>query len=144
MAEVPYRSAPQMVQDVASGVLQVIASSIAVTNAVTQAGKLRRLALTSGRRFPGMDLPIIAETLPGFVIDGFFAVVAPTGTPAEIVQRVNRETEEFLKGEAIRARLLTFGLATEGAGTPESTAQYIREEQDRWRKLAVELDILPQ
>ena len=60
------------------------------------------------------------------------------------MQRVNRETEEFLKGEAIRARLLTFGLATEGAGTPESTGQYIREEQDRWRKLAMELDIQPQ
>ena len=145
LTEVPYRSAAQMTQDVASGVNQVMVSSIAASNAVVQAGKVRRLAVTSAKRFPGLpDLPSVSETISGVVMNGWFAVVAPANTPAEIVARFNRETGEFLKGEEIRKRLLSFGLATEGAGTPDSTGQFIRREQDEWRTLAKELDIQPQ
>ena len=90
LIEVPYRSAAQMTQDVASGVNQVMISSIAAANAVVQAGKVRRLAITSGKRFPGLpDLPSLSETVPGVVMNGFFAIVAPAGTPAEIVARLN-------------------------------------------------------
>lgn len=145
LAEVPYRSAAQMAQDGASGVTQVLVSSIAAANAVVQAGKVRRLAVTSDRRFPGLpDLPSLNEIVPGIVMNGFFAVVAPTGTPPEVIARVNREIGEFLKGPDIQQRLLAFGLATEGAGTPESTGAYIRREQEDWRTLAKELDIQPQ
>jgi tripartite-type tricarboxylate transporter receptor subunit TctC len=134
-----------MTQDVASGVNQVLVSSIAASNAVVQAGKVRRLAVTSAKRFPGLpDLPSVSETIPGVVMNGWFAVVAPANTPAQIVARFNRETGEFLKGEEIRKRLLVFGLATEGAGTPDSTAQFIRREQGEWRTLAKELDVQPQ
>jgi tripartite-type tricarboxylate transporter receptor subunit TctC len=145
LIEVPYRSAAQMTQDVASGVNQVMISSIAAANAVVQAGKVRRLAVTSGKRFPGLpDLPSLQETVSGTVIDGFFAIVAPSGTPAEVVARLNREIGQYLKGPEIQERLLSFGLATEGAGTPESTAQFIRQEQDRWRAFGKELDVQPQ
>ena len=51
---------------------------------------------------------------------------------------------EYLKAPDIQQRLYSFGLATEGAGTPESTAQFIRADQERWRTLATELDIRPQ
>jgi tripartite-type tricarboxylate transporter receptor subunit TctC len=145
LIEVPYRSAAQMAQDVASGVNQVMISSIAAANAVVQAGKVRRLAVTSGKRFPGLpDLPSLQETVSGTVIDGFFAIVAPSGTPVEVVARLNREIGQCLKGPEIQERLLSFGLATEGAGTPESTAQFIREEQDRWHAFGKELDVQPQ
>jgi tripartite-type tricarboxylate transporter receptor subunit TctC len=145
LTEVPYRSAAQMGQDVASGVAQVLMSSIAAANPFIQAGKLRRIAITSGTRFPGLpDLPSVSETLPGVVMNGWFAVVAPAGIPADIVVRLNREIGEYLKGPEIQQRLLSFGLATDGAGTPESTGQFIRQEQERWRALAKELDIQPQ
>jgi tripartite-type tricarboxylate transporter receptor subunit TctC len=145
LAEVPYRSAAQMGQDVASGVAQVLMSSIAAANPFIQAGKLRRIAITSGTRFPGLpDLPSVSETLPGVVMNGWFAVVAPAGIPADIVVRLNREIREYLKGPEIQQRLLSFGLATDGAGTPESTGRFIRQEQERWRALAKELDIQPQ
>lgn len=145
LAEVPYRSAAQMAQDVASGINPVLMSSIAAANAMVQAGKVRRLAVTSAARFQGLpDLPALNETLPGVVVDGWFGVVAPTGTPPDIIARVNREIGEFLKGEEIQKRLITFGLATSGAGTPESTAALIREMQVHWRALARELDIQPQ
>ena len=145
LVEVPYRSAAQLTQDVASGVNQVMMSSIAAASAVVQAGKVRRLAVTSGKRFPGLpDLPSLQETVPGIVMDGFFAIVAPAGTPTEVVGRLNREIGHYLEGRDIRDRLISFGLATEGAGTPETTAQYIHREQEQWRALARELDVQPQ
>lgn len=145
LVEVPYRSAAQMTQDVASGINQVMISSIAAARSVVDAGKVRPIAITSKTRFRGLpDLPAVSETLPGIAIDGFFGIVAPAGTPADIVARLNREIAEYLKGPEIQQRLISFGLATEGAGTPESTAQFIREEQDRWRALAQELGVEPQ
>src|SRR5262245_11161190 len=145
LVEVPYRSAAQMIQDVAGGINQVMMSSIAAANPVVQAGKVRRLAVTSGKRFPGLpDLPSLHETVPGVVMDGFFAVVAPTGTPAEAVDRLSHEIGRYLEGRDIQDRLLSLGLATEGAGTPERTGEIIRKEQAQWRALAQELDIQPQ
>src|SRR5262245_11477907 len=145
LIEVPYRSAAQMAQDIASGVNQTMMSSIAAARAVVEAGKVRRIAVTSEKRFPGLpNLPSVNETVSGVIMNGWFAVVAPTGTSAEIVTRLNREVDAYLEGAEIRQRLLTFGLATEGAGTPEATLKFIRGEQDRWRGLARELDIQPQ
>jgi tripartite-type tricarboxylate transporter receptor subunit TctC len=145
LTEVPYRSAAQMTQDVASGVNQVMMSSIAAAQAMVDAGKVRRLAVTSAKRFPGLpDLPSVSETEPGVVMNGWFAVVAPTGTPSHVVSRLNERIAEFLKGDEIQQKLLAFGLATQGAGTPESTAQFIRDDQQQWRALAKELDIQPQ
>jgi tripartite-type tricarboxylate transporter receptor subunit TctC len=145
LVEVPYRSAGQLTQDVAAGVNQVMMSSIAAANAVVQAGKVRRLAVTSDRRFPGLpDLPTLRETVPGIVMNGFFAVVAPAGTPPEIVAKLNHEIGDYLKGPDIQARLMTFGLAIGGGGTPESTAAAIRAEQEQWRALGKELNVEPQ
>jgi tripartite-type tricarboxylate transporter receptor subunit TctC len=145
LIEVPYRSAAQMTQDAAGGTTQVMISSIAAARAVVDAGKVRRLAVTSAVRFPGLpDLPSVSETVPGVVMNGWFAVVAPTGTPPAIVAKMNHDIGEFLKGRDIQQRLLTFGLATEGAGTPESTGDFIRKEQESWLALAKELKIEPQ
>jgi tripartite-type tricarboxylate transporter receptor subunit TctC len=145
LAEVPYRSAAQMGQDIAAGVTQAMMSSIAAANPFIQAGKIRRIAITSATRFPGLpELPSANEIVPGVVMNGWFGVVAPAGTPADIVARLNREIGEYLKGPDIQQRLLSFGLATNGSGTPESTGQFIREEQERWRTLATELEIQPQ
>jgi len=145
LIEVPYRSAGQLTQDVASGVNQVMMSSITAALAVMQSGKVRPLAIASERRFPSLpDLPPLHDTIPGLVMNGFFAIVAPAGTPPDIVATLNHDIGEYLKGPDIQAKLLTFGLATGGGGTPESTAQAIRAEQDQWKAVAKELDIEPQ
>ena len=145
LIEVPYRSAAQMTQDVASGVNQVMMTSIVAANGVVQAGKVRPLAITSEQRFPGLpDLPSLRETVPGVVIDGFFAIVAPAATPPDVIARLNRNIDEYLGGAEIHARLLALGLDTAGGGTPESTAQTIRTEQERWRAVGKELNVEPQ
>jgi tripartite-type tricarboxylate transporter receptor subunit TctC len=112
---------------------------------MVQAGKVRRIAITSGKRFPGLpDLPSLRETIPGIVMDGFFAIVAPAGTPAEVVARLNREIGQYLKGPEIQERLMAIGLATEGGGTPETTALAIRNEQEQWQAFGKELGVEPQ
>src|SRR3954471_5248457 len=84
LVEVPYRSAAQMTQDVASGVNQVMMSSIAAARSIVETGRVGRIAIPSARRFRGLpDLPTVGETLPGVVLEGFFAVVGPAGTPPE-------------------------------------------------------------
>ena len=145
MSEVSYRSAAQMSQDVAAGHVPVLVSSIAVAQPFVDSGDLRPLAVFSDRRFPGMpELPTVAETVPGVVINGFFAVVAPAGVPDAIVTRMNAAVGSFLRTPDAQQRLAALGLATSGAGTPATTADYIREEQQRWRELAKELAIEPQ
>jgi tripartite-type tricarboxylate transporter receptor subunit TctC len=145
LVEVPYRSSGQLTQDVASGVNQVMMSSITAALAVVQSGKVRPIAIASERRFPSLpDLPPLRDTVPGLVMNGFFAIVAPAGTPPDVIAKLNHEIAEYLKNPDVQARLLTLGLATGGGGTPESTAQAIRAEQDQWKAVAKELDIEPQ
>jgi len=142
LIEVPYRSASQMVQDVASGVNKAMVSSIAAAEPAVQSGKVRRLAVTSAKRFPGLpDLPALNDSVPGVVMNGWFAVVAPAGTKPEIVNRLNRDIADYLKGADVQKRLLSFGLATEGVGTPESAARFIKQDQEQWEVLAKEIEI---
>ncbi len=145
LVEVPYRAAAQMTQDIAGGTTQVMISSIAAARAVVDAGKVRRIAITSATRFPGLpELPPLNNSVPGVVMNGWFVVVAPAGVPPDVARRLNAAIGEYLKGPEIQKKLLDFGLATEGSGTPESTALFIRQEQDNWRALAKELNIEPQ
>ncbi len=145
LVEVPYRSAGQLTQDVASGVNQVMMSSITAAIAVVQSGKVRPIAIASERRFPTLpDLPPINDSVPGFAMNGFFAIVAPVGTPPDIVAKLNHSIGEYLKDPEVQAKLLTFGLATGGGGTPESTAQAIHAEQEQWLAVAKELGVEPQ
>ena len=84
-------------------------------------GDLRPLAVSAGKRVRGLeDVPTLAETYPGFEYVGWFALLAPTGTPAAIVQRVNRDMDKVLTDPEVAQRLFDLGLVNEGAGTPES------------------------
>jgi len=129
MVEVPYRTT----------------APFAAVEGFARAGKVRRIALSSARRFPSLDdLPTIAETLPGFELDGWLVVVAPAGTPADIVTQLNRHIGQFLRHPDIQQRLAVLGLAISGTDTAETTAQFIRQQQASWRALAQELDLRPE
>ncbi len=145
LVQVPYRSTAQVIQDTASGTIQLMISSVTPVEGMARSGKLRRLAITSAQRFPGLDdLPTVAETLPGFRIDGWLAVVAPAGTPAPIVARLNKEINAFIDEPETQKRLTALGFMTKSAGTPDSVAAFIRSEIVSWRALAKELNITPQ
>jgi len=145
MVEVPYRSTPQLLADTAAGRTQLLISSVPASDAFAKSDKLRRIAVTSAKRAPGLeDVPAIAETLPDFAIDGWFAIVAPAGTPAAIAQRVNAATADFLKDPKAIARLAGFDMVPAQPRDIAATAAFIRAEQERWRKLATEIDLQPQ
>jgi tripartite-type tricarboxylate transporter receptor subunit TctC len=145
MVEVPYRSSPQMVEDTVAGTVPLMMSSIPPVAGAEKAGKLRFIGVSSAERFPGFEsVPTIAETLPGFRIDGWFAVVAPTGTPAPILERMNHEINAVFQSPEIRQRALGFGLGVSDAGTPASTDSFIHSEQDRWGQFVKELGMQPQ
>jgi tripartite-type tricarboxylate transporter receptor subunit TctC len=145
MLEVPYRSSPQMAQDTIAGIVPLMVSSIPAVAGAEKAGKLRWIGVSSAERFPGLDkLATIAETLPGFRIDGWFAVVAPAGTPAAILQRMNRAVDAAFRPPEVRQRALALGLGVSDAGTPESTASFIHSEQERWAGLVKELGLAAQ
>jgi tripartite-type tricarboxylate transporter receptor subunit TctC len=145
MTEVPYKATAQAIQDTITGRTQVMISSIPATDNFVKSGKLRRIAVSSEKRYPGFpDVPAIAETIPGFNIDGWFALMAPAGTPAPIVQRLNREIDGVLKDAEILQRIHQFGLGTSGAGTPQSTGDFIRAQRNRWAGIVKELAIEPQ
>jgi tripartite-type tricarboxylate transporter receptor subunit TctC len=145
MVEVPYRATAQMLQETAAGTTQVMISSFGAVVGFASAGKVRRIAISSAQRFPGADdLPTIGETLPGFEIDCWLLIVAPAGTPAEIVTRLNREIGHFLERPEIQQRMLALGLATTAIETPDTTMQFIRHQQEQWRAFAQELDLQPE
>jgi tripartite-type tricarboxylate transporter receptor subunit TctC len=145
MVEVPYRATGQLLQETAAGTTQAMISSFAAVVGFARDGKVRRIAISSAQRFPGADdLPTIAETLPGFDIDGWLVVVAPAGTPSDIVTRLNREIDQFLRKAEVQQRLNGLGLAIGGVNTPATTEDFIRREQAQWRSIAQELNLRPE
>lgn len=145
VVHVPYKAIPPSIQDTAGGRVEMILISPIAIAPFTSSGKLRTIAITSAKRFPGMEnIPTIAETLPGFQIGGWFLLAAPAGTPGDIVQRLNHEVDVYLKEPEIIERLRNFGFSTSGAGTPQSLQEFIRSEQARWVQIAREVGVEPQ
>ncbi|MBI3372370.1 MAG: tripartite tricarboxylate transporter substrate binding protein [Betaproteobacteria bacterium] len=145
VTHVPYTSSAAAVQDTVAGRTQYTLMGIPSVINFVKDGRLRAIAVSSGKRLPGLDnVPTLSETLPGFDYVGWFAMVAPTGTPPEIVQRVNRDLAQILSDPENMQRLRDLGIYTEGAGTPESTAQFFASERARWGKVVKDVGIEPE
>ena len=145
MVQIPYKTTSQAISDTMSGTTQVMIGSAQSIDGFVQAGKLRRIAITAGQPFPGMeDSPPIAETLPDFRFEGWFAVVAPAGTPAAIVMRLNREIEAFQQEPEAAKRLSGFGCMSTPGVTPQATGEFLAAERKRWSTIVQELGVQPQ
>ena len=131
-----------MLQDAAAGRIQLVVSAMSPVEPIVQQGSLRWIALTSAGRFAGNpDIPVVAETLPGAVVDGWLAVVAPAGSPRAAIERVNGEIGKFISNEAIRKKLFSLGVGPTTPAAPDAASAVIRGEQARWAALAKELDL---
>jgi len=91
-----------------------------------------------------LSCPPIADTFSGFDFSGWMAVVAPSGTPADILQRINRELDFVLKQPDIVQRLREIGFYTTGAGTTEETGDFIRAQFEAWGHVVKEIGIQPE
>ena len=132
---IPYKgSAPGLV-DLASGQTQFMIDTINTVLPYVRDNRLRGLAVTSAKRSPLLpDLPTLAEAgISGFEAAAWQGIVVPTGTPNEIVQKLNAEVNKALTHPDIRSRLAAQGADILG-GTPAEYAAYLRSEMPRWAK----------
>jgi tripartite-type tricarboxylate transporter receptor subunit TctC len=106
--------------------------------ALIQQGKMRALAVTSPQRSAQLpDVPAAAEVLPGFENAGWFGLMAPAGTPREVIDRVQRDSAKILLSDDFRAKLAQQGMVPV-ANSPADFAAAIREESAHWAKLIKE------
>jgi len=129
---VPYKgSAPGLV-DLASGQTQFMTDTMNTVLPYVRDGRLRALGVASARRSSLLpDVPTLGETLPGFEAAAWQGVVVPTGTPADIVSRLNQELNKALQNPEVRAKLAAQGTDIHG-GTAAEYGEYIRTEMPRW------------
>ena len=144
--QVPYAVMPQGLQDTIAGRTQLVILSVAPSSQHVKRGALRALAVSTATRLPGWeDVPAIAETVPGFEFVGWFGIVAPTGSPAEAVQRFSKELTAILRDPEFVAKLRDFGAyPNEAAQSPEGFAELIRSERVHWSKLLKDVGVEPE
>jgi tripartite-type tricarboxylate transporter receptor subunit TctC len=142
---IPYVSVGAALTDVVGGQVQAILSDVPAAAQMFKAGKLRPIAVTTAHRVTGLEsVPAIADTLPGFDYAGWLAVVAPVGTPAAAIQRFNRDLDAVLAERELATKILAIGPVTEGAGSTEQMASFLRQEHERWGNVTKVVGILPE
>ncbi len=135
---VPYKGESLALTDVIAGQVQFATPNLAAAINYIQQGKLRALGVTSGRRAPQLpEVPAIAESLPNFENLGWFGLMAPTGTPRDVIDKIHRDTEKVLALADIKSRFDGLGMAPVG-NSPADFARAIREETERWAKIVRE------
>ena len=135
LQNVPYRGSAPALNDLVAGNVDCMFDNLGVSMQLIKAGKLRLIAVASPNRVANLpDVPAIAETLPGFAAVTWYAIVAPPGTPASVVDGVNAGVNEVLRESDARKRLADLSAEPVG-GTPQATAAYFREETQRWKNV---------
>ncbi len=137
MVHIPYKGAAPAMADLLAGQVQLMFDNLANSLPNVKAGRLRALAVTTLARSPAMpDLPTIAESgLPGFDLTTWFGLMAPAGTPPEIVARLNAEIVRALNAKDMRERLQKMGAEPLAVNTPEHFAAFIRAEAEKYAKV---------
>jgi tripartite-type tricarboxylate transporter receptor subunit TctC len=143
MVHVPNRSGGQL-NDLIAGQVQVVFSPLPITVEQVRAGRLRALAVTSASRLEAMpDVPTLNEFLPGYETSGWNGVGAPKNTPAEIIEKLNKEINAGLASPGIKARFADLGL-TALTGTPADFGKFIAAETEKWGKVIRAANIKPE
>jgi tripartite-type tricarboxylate transporter receptor subunit TctC len=142
MRHVPYKGAANAVVDLAGGQIQVMISSYSTLAPLVKAGKVRLLAVTSRDAHPAFpDLPPLAAAVPGFAMDLWVGVLAPAGTPAALVDRLNREIVEIAATPELAAILEPDGTVPSRIGAA-AFAMRVRDELGQWKRVAAEKRIV--
>ena len=148
MTLVPYARMPEGIQDAVAGRTQATLIAIPVAAPRMKSGDLRAIAQTGEKRISAYpEIPTVAETVScaackNFFYPGWFALVAPTGTPAAIIRRMNQELDKVLKDPEIQKRFREFAVNSDGAGTPDTTTAFIRTQRAAWALLAKEIQLV--
>ena len=142
LKHIPYRGASLAVTDLAGGTIDAMLAVNTTFASQVKAGRARQIAVTSlqpSSAFP--ELPTMASVVPGYEVNLWTAVYVPAGTPAALVQRLNREINEIGKSKELRELMLADG-AMPVSMTPEQVGARVRESFATWKKLATAKNIV--
>jgi tripartite-type tricarboxylate transporter receptor subunit TctC len=144
MVHVPYRGGGPALTDLLGRQVQVMFNTISPSIAYIKSGSLRALAVTSATRSGALpDIPTVADFVPGYEASTFFGVGAPKSTPAEIIDKLNKEINAGLADPKIKARLADLG-GTPLVGSPADFGQLIADETEKWGKVIRAANIKPE
>jgi tripartite-type tricarboxylate transporter receptor subunit TctC len=135
MLHVPYRGEAPGLTDLLGGQVQVIFGSMTASIEYIRTGKLRPLAVTTATRLEALpDIPTVGEFVPGYEATGWLGVGAPKNTPAEIVDRLNKEVNATLDDPQMKARLADLG-SVPIVMTPGDFGKFIRDDTEKWARV---------
>ena len=144
MVHVPYRGGGPALTDLIAGQVQVMFVSTIASIGYIKAGRLRTLAVTTATRWNGLpDIPTVGEFVPGYEASYWAGIGAPKATPAEIVEKLNKEINAGLADPKIKARLAELG-STALAGSPADFGRLIAAETEKWGKVIKFANIKPE
>ncbi len=140
---VPYKTVGAAITEVLGGQIQATLTSYVAAQPLISAGKVRVLGVARSARLPEYpQVPTLSEAVPGFTSGGWFGVIAPAGTPPEIVRTLNREINAALRLPEVRERMKTYGLDVH-TEPPEFFAETMRADVVKWGKLIKDIGFKP-
>jgi tripartite-type tricarboxylate transporter receptor subunit TctC len=142
LTHVPYKGATQAATDVAAGQIPVAFQGLGTVAALVRGGQLRLIGVTTEKRLAAFpDVPTVSESgLPGFLFNSWFAMLAPAGTPKDIIARLNAETLKALGDSEVRRKLEELGFAVRGS-SPEELRTMTRDQLVKYARVIKEMRI---
>lgn len=135
VVHVPYKGSPAAIADVVAGQIQFMLNSLPTVLPLVKAGKVRALGVSSAKRsLAAPDIPPIADTIPGYEYVQWFAMLAPAGTPAAIVNKISAEMGKMMADPPFAQRLLNLGGEPQSS-TPAELLAHMRKDSDRWARV---------
>ncbi|HEU0290348.1 MAG TPA: tripartite tricarboxylate transporter substrate binding protein [Burkholderiales bacterium] len=135
---IPYKGEGPALVDLVAGQIIFMTPNLSASIGFVQQNRIRALGVTSRKRSPQVpNVPAIAETLPGFENLGWFGLVAPTGTPQAILDKIHADVTKVLAAADVKKRFEDLGMAPAG-NTPAAFARAMREESERWARVVRE------
>jgi tripartite-type tricarboxylate transporter receptor subunit TctC len=141
---IPYKGAAPAMNDVLGGQIELILAGTPSVLPHIKSGKLNAIGVTSAKRSTNApDVPTIAESYPGFEVELVYALVAPAGTPKDVIARLNTEVVKLLQDPETRERLAAQGFEVR-TSTPDQLGSYIKNEITKWAPLVKESNVQPE
>ena len=135
MLDVPYRGLSPALADLLGGQVQLVFSTVPAAIEYIKAGKLRPLAVTTATRSEALpEVPTLSDFLPGFESSQWYGVGAPSGTPADVVMKLNKEINAELADPQLKARITELG-GEPMSMTPDNFRKHIADETAKWAKV---------
>lgn len=145
MMHVPYRGSGPALTDLMGGQIDIMFSTVSSVSQLVKSGQLRALAVTSAQRSPSHpDWPAVAESgVPGYVVESWYGVYAPAGTPPDIIARLNTSLKQAVQAPGFRRNVEEEGLVLD-VQEPAQLDRFVRAEADRWSRIVKEAGIAEQ